>query len=215
MFREWIELFKEKNLLEDVFADYRGMLENASWIFHQTYTVILENGDLKALEAAVGERIARLEKAEQEIRRRIATHLVMSGGHLVGTSLVIFRNAHDVLRLGELCRDLEDIATLGKVDFPDNFRSDIKGIFATIDASMKDLVEAVASSKVASVRKIIAKLDAVSANCQGLIEKIMKEFDGPVMVGVETAMTLRFSNRIARNLVNIAKGVAADPAELD
>jgi uncharacterized membrane protein len=216
MFRKWVELLKEESLMVEIFDDYHRMLEHAQWIFTQTCQVILEHGDLRVLETEVALRIEQLEKAELEIRRRIATHLAMSEGHEVGASLVIFRNAHDVLRLGELCRDLEDIMSLGgAVTFCEPYATRIRAIFSELAAQMAVLIVSVTRSDLSSVEKIIVVLNAAGQECDQLIESLIKDVAGNVTSAVETAMTLRLCHRIARYLANIAKGVAADPQQLD
>jgi len=219
MFLEWIKIFKTESLMDEIFSAYMDMIEGARWMFETIAKNILDQGDPARYQKELRDRDRKLNKAERDIRKQIIQHLAINPSRELGTSLVFFSGVKDAERLGDYCKNLQEIAVLQKGEpYPEKYMTRVREIFRTIEAQFSKMANAFMEFDGDMARQIMMDLENVKAECESLVEEIMNG-DGScgitVKGAVATCLTARYCKRVASHITNIASGITNKPHKID
>lgn len=211
MFREWINLFKEAGLMQQVHDEYKQMLKRVHALFDETRAAILEMPDLTEHRGRAQAVVDDIQASEQAIRRRITEHLSIHPGQDIGTALTIYAGVHDLHQLARLCRDTEDLAAADNT-FVDE--SAVKELLDSLAAAFDKLEQA--ADDAAAAQDVVAHLDQLTQRCKAVYSSILAGTgEEDARHAVVTALSARFCRRIAVHMSSIAKGLTDNPQPAD
>jgi phosphate transport system protein len=217
MFKDLINAFRGDTLMNGVLADFTAMMEDARWMFDVIGQSLVHQRDPEENKQQVYDRDIRLNQSERSIRKRIIQHLTISPHRDLGTSLVLFSVAKDAERLGDYCKNLQELALLihGRA-YPVQYAPRLQTMHGDIAALFEATSKAFSSADVAAAEATMESAREISRACDQIVEEIMaSETTGDARNAVAVTMTVRYYKRVTAHLSNIASGVVNPVHKID
>ena len=217
MFKEWIRALKEDANMKAMLQEYTAMIGVARWMFETIGKALLDDLDPLRYQQELLAKDQKLNRAERDIRKRIIEHLAFNPGEDLGTCLVLFSGAKDAERLGDYCKNLQEVAIFLKgKPYPDRFLHRVRAVYAAIVAQFEEVAKAFADGDAARAQAVMDQMKHVKKECNDIVGEIM---DGPddqdAKGAVATSLTVRYFKRIAAHISNIASGVINPVHKID
>lgn len=203
-----LDVFKNDNWSEKLVGRISEMLDLSAAMFEYTRGVIIDgepNGDQ---QTELYDRDIRINKLERKIRRRVISHLSISGSRAEVPSALIFMNAvKDGERIGDYIKNLYEVADM-MPDEPDRalYHKYLDGATAEISALFEKTREAFAESDAKIAGEVIHSVKSTGRECERLIRELVVS-DLPTNDAVCLVLILRFYKRMLAHMGNIATTV--------
>ena len=216
MFKNIIRFWKGKDFLNQVFEDFKSMLNDTEYMFNLVIKKLLhDEGNLEALKEEIYEIDSRVNKAEKEIRKRIIEHLSIQPSVDIPTSLLLMSVVKDAERLGDYSKNLFEVSKfLAKpID-----KGIYKNLFNSIDQEIVDLFRDTKKAFLESDKDTAITSwnyeRQIAKRCDQILEKLAKS-DISVNEAVCFTLIARHFKRITAHLTNIATSVILPLSDLD
>ncbi len=213
MFNNLLGFWKGKHFLDEVYGEFKEMLDGAEAMFRMVCSLLLDGvgeGDLKQKVRDADKAVNELEK---QIRTRIVEHLALQPSVDVNTCLILMSVVKDGERLGDYCKNLCEVAELltepvDKTHFREYFGeldTDIIDLFARTKSAFLDADEQQArgawevENRLAKFcdsiidRLAVARLSTNRAVCYALIARHFKRMVAH-LANIATATILPLSD---------------------
>ncbi len=212
MFKAIRELFTRESLLEQAMVDVDGMLEKVEAMVSAAVPVLRQSEgtevqiDIEAMDAAVN-------RFEEDVRRKVFTHLSLMGGEKVYPGLVLISIIVDVERAGDYAKN---ILTLSQ-QHPAPLR------IPALDEEVSQIEEAIVGRVIPEGRRIFIDNDeegakalirdyrGLSKRCEAITHALAAgEHAGSVSPSTLVCMALyaRFLKRILSHWLNLMTALA-------
>ncbi len=209
MWKEILAIFNKDNLLDQAYKRSYEMLEITNMMFQEARVSLREREDNKMREQIYDQDIA-VNKFEREVRRKVLSHLAVSGSADLYSGLVLVSIIIDVERIGDYTKNIVEIAQ--------NHPSRLDGGMYEDDLAK---VEAAVEDVFGRARNIFEKADAQKAAqlleeyqwinkvCDQHAIDYLCQRDNTISSGDAVALSLyfRFLKRINSHLRNVATSV--------
>jgi phosphate uptake regulator len=215
MFKDLRSFWKGRHFLDEVYGEFREMLEGAERMFVMVCRALLQNTDVANLGQQIHEADRQINKLQKQMRRRIVEHLALQPTVDVSVCLILMSVIKDGERLGDYCKNLYEVVELlneplGREEYSkyfDEIDKDILALFGTTREAVFNADEEKARMAW-DVENRIAKL------CDRLVERIAK---APLSTNraVCFALIARHFKRIVAHLVNIATSSILPLSDID
>jgi len=215
MFKNLRSFWKGRHFLDEVYGEFREMLEGAERMFGMVCCALLEN----AHEVSLGQRIhdadRQINTLQKQMRRRIVEHLALQPTVDVSVCLILMSVVKDGERLGDYCKNLYEVVELlneplDRKEYSEYFGELDKDIIALF-GNTRDAVFNADEEKARTawdVENRIAKL------CDSLVERIAKSSLSNNRA-VCFALIARHFKRIVAHLTNIATSTILPLSDID
>jgi phosphate uptake regulator len=210
-------LFKGRGVdqVATIEAQVAEMLSTTRGTFRMAIDAILRRVE----PAAVGEELHRddrsVNRVEREIRRELVVHAGVRGaGTEVPLLMVYVRIAKNIERIGDLAKDIWDLAAAG-VDLSASSHTDAVAADAALVASLFDDTARVFGERDEdAATAFLNQLDPLKDRFEQVtLDQLSAE--GPVAEAVGTALLYRHLMRIVANLMNVMTAVVMPVDRLD
>jgi len=110
MFEKLSLLWKNEAPLTQEYKEFDEMLQLDLQMFRRITEAMLKGEDLRPLENEIYETDVKVNKLERKIRKALVTHLAVTEGADVASSLVLMSIVKDAERMGDYCKNLYELS---------------------------------------------------------------------------------------------------------
>jgi len=215
MFKELIEALKRRPLLDQMLAEMNEMLGQAVHMFRPIAEVLTgRQGLTDETHDMVYSTDRRINHIQRKIRKQLVEHLVVATGTDVPISLVLMSVSKDAERVGDMCKNMLEVAEAGgalpegayRARF-DKLLKETEELFEPTATAFRDSDKDLGEMAVEKGRALAREYDRV---IDSLIEDHMPTKDAVLM-----ALLARYLKRLCLHLSNIATSVVMPLHRLD
>ncbi|MEX2382932.1 MAG: PhoU domain-containing protein [Opitutales bacterium] len=210
MWKNLINLFKRDNLYMQALEESYTMLDLDFQMFEASVQSLrkTDNSDIGIDIYAMDKEINRFER---DVRKKVMTHLAISGPANLTSGLVLVSVVIDIERIGDYAKNIYDLARMHPARLNGkNLESDLQIIETGVTKLFKETVEAFKTSDVEMSRQIMNNYKtSLAMACEGIITRIVKGEITDLSSSDAAAIVLyaRYLKRIAGHSRNIITGV--------
>ena len=215
MFKNLRSFWQGRHFLDEVYGEFREMLEGAENMFGMVCRALLHNENEPGLGQKVHDADKQINKLQKQMRRRIVEHLALQPTVDVSVCLILMSIIKDGERLGDYCKNLYEVVELlnGPLDRKEyseyfgELDKDIAALFGDTRSAVFDADEEKARSAW-DVENRIAKL------CDSIVSRVA---GAPLSTNHAVCFVLiaRHFKRIVAHLVNIATSTILPLSDID
>ena len=109
MFKQIFELFKSDSLYEQALTECHEMLEIDREMFNESIKSLRES-DTAEIPIDIYAMDKKINEFERDVRRKVMTHLAVSGNEDLGSGLILVSVVIDIERIGDYTKNIYDLA---------------------------------------------------------------------------------------------------------
>lgn len=216
MFKEFIEALRRRPLLDEMFSEMSEMLGQAVNMFRPIADVLTGRTEMSdETHDMVYSTDRNINHIQRKIRRQLVEHLVVATGVDVPIGLVLMSVSKDAERVGDMCKNMLEVAEArggalpeGKYrDWFGRLLKDTEGIFAPTSQAFRDSDSKLGQTAVERGRALAREYDKM---IDDLLESDVATRDAVLM-----ALLARYLKRLCLHLANIATSVVMPLDRLD
>jgi len=205
MFREILKLWQAQSPLKVCYDEAAEMLSTSKLLYEQATEFVLSG---KAPEFDLHARDKDLNRLHQDICRRLLEHLTINPKQDVVAGLVLLSIVNDIERLGDYCKNIEELPELAGLDQPADRTSEamreatdrVGRLFDEAHLAFTEADKETAQRAMASHRDI-RKL------CDAAIEQMFQDETVGRRRAIFIVLYMRFLKRISAHLKNVCTSV--------
>lgn len=209
MWRELINIWKSDNLLKQAFKQAQEMLQDTFEMFKASKES-LRSTDSAELAVDVYEKDQRVNRFEQEVRRKVLKHLAITGNIHLSPGLVLASVVIDIERIGDYTKNIMDLAKLHPRKLHCGpYEEDIQKIEMAMVAMFEKVLPAFETSDTKLVNTLVQDNWWIVKKCDEIVNNLISKGEGTLSSGdsVATAMYARYLKRVAAHLMNVNSGI--------
>jgi len=216
MFRELIEALKKKPLLTQMFGEMEQMLESGAEMFHLIAAALT---GVEPLSQTTHDRVYEIDHGinhlQRNIRKQLVEHLIMSPGSDVPISLVLMSIIKDAERVGDLTKNLLEVAEAQGGAFHDGpYSGKLRQLLAEVQQLFEPTVQAFMTSDKEIAQQGLVSGQRLARQCDAVIDDLLKD-SLPCTEAVLVTLTSRYLKRICLHLTNISSSVVMPLHRID
>jgi phosphate transport system protein len=209
MFKQFFELFRKDNLLQQAYDRSLEMLEADREMFLAASSSLREHDDAR-IELDIYAKDQMINAYEREVRRKVLTHLALSTSRNIAGGLALVSIVIDIERIGDLTKNIVDLALRhpGKLDCG-GLETDVRKIETTVKTMFSLLIEALPEGDEAKAKEVMSEHWWISRRSDEILNGLIVRSDPELVCNeaVSAALYVRFLKRISAHLMNIASSV--------
>lgn len=216
MFKEFIEALKRAPLLEQMLSEMNEMLGEAVHMFHPIAEVLAGRQTLSdETHDMVYSTDRRINHIQRKIRKQLVEHLVVATGVDVPISLVLMSVSKDAERLGDMCKNMLEIAEARGGPLPEGvYRERFDRLLTETEELFEPTAAAFRESDKELGEEAVEKGRALAREFDGVINDLLED-EVPTRDAVLMALLARYMKRLCLHLSNIATSVVMPLHQLD
>ena len=109
MFKQIFELFQSDSLYEQALMECHEMLEIDRQMFNESVRTLRES-DTADIPIDIYAMDKKINQFERDVRRKVMTHLAISGTKDLGSGLILVSVVVDIERIGDYTKNIYDLA---------------------------------------------------------------------------------------------------------
>ena len=208
MFKQIFELFKSDSLYEQALVECHEMLEIDREMFNASIKSLRES-DTAEIPIDIYAMDKKINEFERDVRRKVMTHLVVSGSEDLGSGLILVSVVIDIERIGDYTKNIYDLA----VQHPEKLTAgSFEESLSNMEVSTKDFlnkaIDTFKSQNIDEARKLMVEYKTdISAASNDIVNAIISgsntEFSSDKSASL--CLYVRYLKRIAahsRNLIS-------------
>lgn len=208
MFKELQKIFQRESLMEEAVNASHEMLSE-DWEMFKAAVKSLRESDTAEIDIDIQEKDIKINKFEREVRKKVVTHLAVSGAGDLNIGLVLISIVVDIERIGDYTKNIVELAQNhpGRLT-GGSMEEQIKQSEITISRNFGVLIEAIEKSDEKLANKLLDDLWHIKKQCDSCHFALLNE-KIDVSVGDAVALTLyiRYLKRVASHLMNVATSI--------
>jgi len=209
MFKEFFDLFRKENLLQQAYNRSQEMLEADREMFLAAIESLREHDDAR-IDIDIYAKDQLINAYEREVRRKVLTHLAVTSSRSIQACLVLVSIVIDIERIGDLTKNIVELALLhpGKLTTGTHERR-VRKIETTVKTMFSLLIEAMPTNDEAKAKEVMAEHWWIARRSDEMLAALIGHDDPglPCNEAVSTALYVRFLKRVSAHLMNIASSV--------
>lgn len=209
MFRIIQQMFGKKDLLQEALEHAIKMLQIDKQMFDASVTS-LRTRDTAEVEIDIYKTDKEINQLEQEVRRKVMTHLAVSGTSGLGLSLTLVSIISDIERIGDYTKNIYELATVHPTRLKaGKWEDDLQHMESVVSQRLGDLMAAFKESDKDLGRSIIEELVGIKDKCDDYIMKLIKGVDESFQAtqAVPLVLYLRYLKRVGGHVQNVASSI--------
>jgi len=217
MFKEILEIFKRHSALDEIGHDFVEMIQIAQEMFTEA-TKCMEDGQPDpAVADYLKQRDEKINELEQQIRRRLYTHLLVSGTADLSPALAFMSIVKDAERLGDFTKNIFNTLHRAKSIAPEPCHAQKIRMRKHIIKQFEHIQDVIISHDEDRAREIVALSRRDQAECDQYIWAMVEGRNDVIECNnpVACALLFRFFKRVLSHLVHIATSVYMPLDKLD
>ena len=209
MFKQFFELFRKDNMLQQAYDRSLEMLQTDREMFLAASSSLREHDDAR-IELDIYAKDQMINAYEREVRRKVLTHLALTSSQSIAAGLALVSIVVDIERIGDLTKNIVDLALNhpGKLSCG-NLEADIRKIETTVKTMFTLLIEALPRGDVEKAKEVMSEHWWIARRSDEIINALIARSEPDLVCSeaVSTALYVRFLKRISAHLMNIASSV--------
>jgi Na+/phosphate symporter len=209
MFKQFFELFRKDNMLQQAYDRSLEMLEADREMFLAASSSLREHDDAR-IEIDIYAKDQLINAYEREVRRKVLTHLALTSSQSIAAGLALVSIVIDIERIGDLTKNIVDLALRhpGKLDCG-SLEPDVRKIETTVKTMFTLLIEALPNGDEAKAKEVMSEHWWIARRADEILNSLIVRKDPDLVCGeaVSSALYVRFLKRISAHLMNIASSV--------
>jgi phosphate transport system protein len=210
MWKELIQLFKKDNLFEQAYQEAAGMLDTDAAMYDASVEA-LRRSDTAEVKFDIYDADKGVNRSERGVRKKVMTHLVVSGGTNLASGLSLVSVVIDIERIGDYTKNIYDLAVHHPLRLEGGPVEDkLQKVEAQVSSDFKSMVEVFKDRDEDKARLIMNNYkDGLSDACEEISSSILTGTVTGLNSSDATAVSLyaRFLKRIASHSRNIVSSV--------
>ncbi len=216
MFRELIEALKRRPLLTQMFGEMEQMLESGEEMFRLIAAALTGK---EPLSQATHDRVYEIDHGinhlQRNIRKQLVEHLIMSPGTDVPISLVLMSIIKDAERVGDLTKNLLEVAEAQGGAFHDGpYSAQLRGLLAEVGQLFEPTEHAFMTSNKEIAQQGLVDGQRLARQCDAIVDDLLDD-SLPCREAVLVTLTSRYLKRICLHLTNISSSVVMPLHRID
>jgi len=210
MFKILKQFLQKESLMVQSYEETEKTLKTCQEMFEETVRT-LRYSDTAAIRIDIREKDQQINKYQQEIRRKMLSHLAIAETKELSTALVLISIVIDVERIGDYTKNIEDLAIrhpkrlkVGKYEeIIEQLEKEVKSKFETVIASFTEY-------DIESAREVMSEHRSINKQCDQILNELVLDptCEIPSNALVVLALFVRYLKRISSHLTNIVSSVA-------
>ncbi len=208
MLKQFLEIFRKDNLLQQAFDRSVEMLEMDSCMF-TTAVESLRRKDDARLDMDVYAADQKINHFEREVRRKAMTHLALGQNANLHGGMVLISIVIDIERIGDYTKNIVDLA----LRHPERlqcgpFEKRVGRIESTVMKAFERLIEALPVSNQEAAGEVMSEHWWITRKADDIVNRLIdgeSDLEGPDAVAV--ALYSRYLKRISAHQMNIASSI--------
>ena len=208
MFKQIFELFKSDSLYEQALSECHEMLEIDREMFNQSINA-LRASDSADIPIDIYAMDKKINSFERDVRRKVMTHLAISGSKDLGSGLILTSVVIDIERIGDYTKNIYDLAVNHpKKLIADSFEERLSRIEANTRDYFNKTIDTFKSQDIDAARELMGNYkEEISEVSQSIVEDVISGKDNNLTASQAASIALysRYLKRIAahsRNLIS-------------
>jgi phosphate transport system protein len=216
MFKKLIDALKKRPLLDQMIAEMEQMLAEAINMYRPSAEVLTGKRPLsKETHRMIYETDRKINHLQRNIRKQLVEHLIVAPGSDVPICLILMSITKDAERVGDLCKNLLEVAEdLGGPLDGGKYSDRFVQILKNAEGLFRPTVEAFRKSDKQLGHDALEKSRRLAKECDAIIEDLMQD-DLPCRKAVLYTLLARHLKRICSHLSNISSSVVMPLHKLD
>lgn len=203
-------LFKEDNLYIQALNQSYEMLALDLTMF-ETSVESLRHSDSAEMPIDIYKLDQQINAYEREVRKKVMTHLAVTGSRDLAPGLVLTSVVIDIERIGDYTKNICDLAQNHPKRLEAGiFEDSLQAIEKSVSSQFRDMINAFKNSDEAEAKRIMEDYkEEVSSQCDRITNQIVRGEVGDLSPGDATAVALytRYLKRVGAHSRNIITSV--------
>ena len=208
MFKQIFELFKSDSLYEQALTECHEMLEIDREMFNES-TKSLRRSDTAEIPIDIYAMDKKINEFERDVRRKVMTHLVVSGNEDLGSGLILVSVVIDIERIGDYTKNIYDLAVQQpKKLLAGSLEQTLSDMEKSTQEFLNKAIDAFKSQDIDAARKLMVEYKTdISSTSNDIVNSIVSGSNDEFSSNEAGSLCLyaRYLKRIAahsRNLVS-------------
>jgi phosphate uptake regulator len=210
MWKELIQLFKKDNLFEQAYREAAKMLDTDAAMYDASVEA-LRHKDTAEVNLDIHNADKSVNRSERDVRKKVMTHLVVSGGTNLASGLSLVSVVVDIERIGDYTKNIYDLAVHHPLRLQGGpVEEKLQKIEASVTADFKGMIEVFKDRDEDKARVIMNNYkEGLSDACEEISNSILSGAVSGLDSSDASALSLyaRFLKRIASHSRNIVTSV--------
>ena len=209
MFRKILDLFHRDSLLNQALKDSYIMLDVDREMFVESIKS-LRKQDNSELKIDIRKKDLMINEYEREVRKKVLTHLSISGKADITPGLVLTSIIIDIERIGDYTKNIVELSLNHPTRLEGSiFEEELVKIEEILINIFDQLIDAFKNSKIQIAREIMKNSSEITRKCDKWVSMLIKG-EGTPQVPTDAiclALYIRYLKRICAHLRNIATSI--------
>lgn len=217
MFKELIDLWKNRGIMINAVNKFGEMLELTSLLFEESFSVFTRGlpEDPTALKTAISEKDISVNKLEREIRRLLMEHLTINPGQDASGCLALMSLVKDAERIGDYCKNIYELKILHNTHTCElSYLPQFIELQTKIANTLRILKDTFINSDEKKAQEIIDQYTAVKPQLNDIVEELFDK-DISKNEALVTVLLTRYLKRINSHASNVASGIVYPLDKID
>ena len=210
MWKKLIELFKKDNLFEQAYQEASKMLDTDAAMYAASVDA-LRHSDTADVDFDIYDADKGVNRSERDVRKKVMTHLVVSGGSNLPSGLSLVSVVIDIERIGDYTKNIYDLAVHHPLRLEGGpVEEKLQNVEALVTSDFKSMIEVFKDRDEEKARLIMNNYkEGLSDACEEISNSILSGAVTGLNSSDATAVSLyaRFLKRIASHSRNIVTSV--------
>jgi phosphate uptake regulator len=210
MWKKLIQLFKKDNLFEQAYQEASKMLDTDADMY-DTSVDALRHSDTADVDFDIYDADKGVNRSERDVRKKVMTHLVVSGGTNLASGLSLVSVVIDIERIGDYTKNIYDLAVHHPLRLKGGpVEEKLQNVEALVTSDFKSMIEVFKDRDEDKARLIMNNYkEGLSDACEEISNSILSGTVTDLNISDATAISLyaRFLKRIASHSRNIVTSV--------
>jgi phosphate transport system protein len=206
MLKELRRLFRQTSLLQEAFDESLEMLRGCQEMVH-TSIDSLRYSDSATVAVDIQERDRQINAYEQDVRRKVLTHLATSSPADLHSSLVLTSVVISIERIGDYSKNIYDLAQHHPARLSAGpWEQEVQTMENTIKKAFTELITVLQQDDAEGALELYEEIVDATHVCNDIIAALIKGEGKDISVSdaVTLALYLRYLKRVGAHLRNIA-----------
>jgi phosphate uptake regulator len=209
MLKKLKQYFSKESLLKQSYDETEKTLNICREMFDETVRS-LRYSNTADLQIDIYEKDQQINKYQQEIRRKMMTHLAVSPKKEIHTALVLISIVIDVERIGDYTKNIEDLAKNHPKELKvGKYEETLKRLEDEVKAKFKSVTSAFASYDIQAARDVMSEHRSITKQCDIILNELVSEPYKEIASNDAVALGLfvRYLKRVSAHLTNIVSSI--------
>jgi phosphate transport system protein len=210
MWKNLINLFKKENLYTQALHESYTMLD-MDWEMYEASVQSLRKSDTSEIKIDIYAMDKRINEYEREVRKKVMTHLAISGASDLASGLVLVSVVIDIERIGDYTKNIYDLAR----HHPEKLHAGsleprLADVEFKVTTLFQEMIRAFKTNDEEMARRIMRNYkEGLSAACESITTSIVsgETSDLNSQTAATVALYARFLKRIAGHSRNVITSV--------